>query len=173
MDQLTTDGRCCYGRHHHYDYLLWWVSMMITMIIIIICRVFSSPLQSTITLYYIAPSWWIVMTAIMVVLCWPIIMSYDILSIVWPFCTLRFTGYPPWLMMMIRRIDGPPEWQLRMEDYFTFSNIVLQFRDEPFYRLIDKYVLLETMNLKQSFWNCPVWFTDIQIVALFHFMGTI
>ena len=60
---------------------------MITMTIIIICRVFSSPLQSIITLYYIASSWRILMTAIMVVLCWSIVMSYDInLHIVWPFC---------------------------------------------------------------------------------------
>ena len=61
--------------------------MMTTMIIIIICRVVSSPLQSIITLYYIASSGRIVMTAIMVVSCWPIIMSYDInLHMVWPLC---------------------------------------------------------------------------------------
>ena len=63
--------------------------MMITMIIIIICRVFSSPLQSIITLYYIASSRRIVMTTIMVILCWPIIMSYDIK--LHPFCQYHNT----------------------------------------------------------------------------------
>ena len=38
--------------------------MMISMIIIIICRVSPSTLQSIITLYYIASSWRIVMTAV-------------------------------------------------------------------------------------------------------------
>ena len=66
--------------------------VMITTIIIIICRVFSSPLQSIITLYHIASSWRLVMTATVVVLCWSIIMSYDInLHIVWPFCQYHNT----------------------------------------------------------------------------------
>ena len=66
--------------------------MMITMIIIIICRVFSSPLQSIITLYYIATSWRILMTAIIVVLWSSSIMSYDInLHIVWSFCQYHNT----------------------------------------------------------------------------------
>ena len=42
--------------------------------------------------YFIASSWRIVMTAIMVVLCWPIIMSYDInLPMVWTFCQYHNT----------------------------------------------------------------------------------
>ena len=84
--QLTTAGRCCYGRrHNHYDYLPWWVSWYYNDHYHHLPIIFI-PFTINHHTYFIASSWRIVMTAIMVVLCWPMIMSYDInLHMVWPF----------------------------------------------------------------------------------------
>ena len=71
--QLTISWRCCYDRrHHHFDHNHYYHDHHHHLPSI------SSLLQSIITLHHIGSSWWIVMTAIIVVLCWPIIMSYDI-----------------------------------------------------------------------------------------------